>query len=103
MRLGANVARAFPPDPVWYLEVVGLVPAARGQGIGRRLLEPTLARAAREGFACYLETQRPETVRFFERLGFGVERAGLTFLGGDPTYWTMRRPSPSMSATAPEA
>lgn len=68
------------------------MPEAQGQGVGRRLLAPTLARADRDGAACYLETQRPETVRFYERLGFALEREGVPLLPGGPTHRTMRRP-----------
>jgi ribosomal protein S18 acetylase RimI-like enzyme len=92
MRLGANVERAFPDDPVWYLEVVGVRPGAQHRGIGTRLLEPGLARADADGLPCYLETPRPENIPFYERLGFRVEREGVELLPGGPTHWTMRRP-----------
>jgi GNAT superfamily N-acetyltransferase len=49
LRLGANVERAFPPGPLGYLEALGVEPAARGRGLGARLLEPALARADQPG------------------------------------------------------
>ena len=92
MALGGAIDRLFPQDPVWYLEVVGVHPDAQGRGIGTHLLEPGLARADEEGLPCYLETPHPDNVRFYERLGFQLERAGVPLVSGGPTHWTMRRP-----------
>jgi len=52
------------------LSIIGIEPAAQGQGIGERLLKPTLAEADAAGAVCYLETFSPRAVRFYERLGF---------------------------------
>jgi GNAT superfamily N-acetyltransferase len=38
-------ALAAVGESAWYLSIVGVTPSAQGQGIGRRLLEPTLAEA----------------------------------------------------------
>jgi GNAT superfamily N-acetyltransferase len=92
MRLGANVERAFPDDPVWYLEVVGVRPGMQRRGIGSRLLQPGIAQADADGIPCYLETPRPENLPFYERLGFSVEREGVQLLPDGPTHWTMIRP-----------
>jgi ribosomal protein S18 acetylase RimI-like enzyme len=93
VRLGANVERAFPDEPVWYLEVVGVRPTAQRGGIGTRLLERGLARADADGRPCYLETPRQDNVRFYERLGFRVEREGVAFVPDGPTHWIMTRPA----------
>jgi ribosomal protein S18 acetylase RimI-like enzyme len=58
----------------WYLSIVAVDPAAQGQGLGRKLLEPTLAEADRKSARCYLETFSPRNLSFYERLGF-VTRA----------------------------
>jgi ribosomal protein S18 acetylase RimI-like enzyme len=92
VRLGANVERAFPDDPVWYLEVVSVRPGAQRRGIGTRLLEPGLARGDANRLPCYPETPRPENIPFYERLGFRVEGEGVELLPGGPTHWTMTRP-----------
>jgi GNAT superfamily N-acetyltransferase len=100
MRLGANVERAFPDAPVWYLEVVGIRPGAQRRGIGTRLLQPGLARADADRLPCYLETPRPENIPFYERLGFRVEREGIELLPGGPTHWTMARKPARKPGTA---
>lgn len=56
----------------WYLSIVAVDPAAQGQGLGRKLLEPTIAEADRVFATCYLETFTPRNPSFYERLGFAV-------------------------------
>lgn len=57
------------PD-AWYLSIVGINPAAQGQGLGKVLLQPTLDEALKCQAPCYLETFTPNNVRFYQRLGF---------------------------------
>jgi ribosomal protein S18 acetylase RimI-like enzyme len=54
----------------WYLSIVAIAPQAQGQGLGVRLLAPTLAEADAAHAVCYLETFNPRSLRFYERLGF---------------------------------
>ena len=56
----------------WYLSIVGVAPSAQGQGIGARLIEPTLAEADKAGASCYLETFDSRNPRFYQRLGFSA-------------------------------
>ncbi len=56
----------------WYLSIVAVDPAAQGQGLGRKLLEPTIAEADRVFATCYLETFTPRNLSFYERLGFAA-------------------------------
>jgi GNAT superfamily N-acetyltransferase len=57
----------------WYLSIVAVNPALQGQGLGRKLLEPTIAEADRVGATCYLETFSPRNFSFYERLGFATK------------------------------
>lgn len=57
----------------WYLSIVAVDPALQGQGLGRKLLEPTLEEADRVSATCYLETFSPRNVSFYERLGFSIK------------------------------
>ncbi|HEX2468140.1 MAG TPA: GNAT family N-acetyltransferase [Solirubrobacterales bacterium] len=94
MGLGANAGDAFPAErDVWYLEVVGVHPDQQGAGIGSRLVGAGLERADATGAASYLETPSAANVRFYERLGFEVERDSVELLPGGPTHWLMRRPA----------
>lgn len=63
-------AAAAVAQKAWYLSVIGVTPSARGQGIGKRLLEPTLAEADNACVDCYLETFDGRNPRFYERIGF---------------------------------
>jgi GNAT superfamily N-acetyltransferase len=65
-------AEAVVARSAWYLSIVGVAPAAQGQGIGARLLEITLAEADATGVPCYLETFDSRNPRFYQRLGFAA-------------------------------
>ena len=70
-------AAACVPSGAWYLSIVAVSPDAQGQGLGGRVLAPTLAEADRAGAPSYLETFAPRTIGFYRRLGFEV--AATTF------------------------
>ena len=65
-------AAAAVAESAWYLSIVGVTPSAQGQGIGKRLLEPTLAEADNAGVDCYLETFDRRNPDFYQRLGFSA-------------------------------
>ena len=44
LQLLSKVEKAHPKQPHWYLEAIGTVPEARGQGIGPKVLTPVLDR-----------------------------------------------------------
>lgn len=91
LRFMAGVRRLHPAQPYWYLEVVGVDPAAQGLGVGTRLLEPILVRADEAGQRCYLETMTERNVAWYGKLGFEVSKAGVSFAPGGPPNWTMLR------------
>ena len=62
--------------PHWYLWVLGVEPAAQGQGVGGRLIELVLNRADRDGVPCYLETETEWNAAFYGRRGFEVTNDG---------------------------
>ncbi len=72
--------RECAPDPHWYLFVIGVDPAYRGEGYASRLIRPMLGRLDREGASCYLATQNEQNVAMYERYGFAV--AGRTTVPG---------------------
>ena len=92
VRFMDTLTRLHPAQPYWYLEVVGVDPAARGLGIGTRLLKPVLALADEAGQPCYLETMTERNVAWYRSLGFEVREAEVRFVVGGPPNWTMIRP-----------
>jgi len=75
-RRWAVVHQAFsqvhPHDPHFYLSVLGVDPAHQGKGLGSALLRSWLAGVDLQKGSCYLETDRPENLPFYERAGFAV-------------------------------
>ena len=84
-------AKHDPRQPHWHLGPLGVLPERQGQGIGSRLLESFCEHLDQLQAAGYLETDRPENVRLYERFGFSVT-------GEAPVYgarsWFMWRPPP---------
>lgn len=58
----------------------GVVPEARGRGIGSQLLADAFAAARAAGFAAVRLPAAPERVPFYRRLGFRERRTELTLL-----------------------
>jgi GNAT superfamily N-acetyltransferase len=85
-----RVACQVMHGPYWYLTLLGVEPSLQGRGIGGALLQPRLRACDRAGLPCYLETETPSNVRFYERHGFAVAHEGRIPDGGPP-MWAMRR------------
>jgi GNAT superfamily N-acetyltransferase len=63
-------SEASIPGDAWYLSILGVRSSAQGQGIGQRLIAPTLAEADAAGATSWLETFTTGGARFYERAGF---------------------------------
>ncbi len=81
-----------PTEPHWYLSSLGVVPEARGRGLGSALLGEFLALADAEGTSCYLETDREVNLPFYEAAGFRTLKESRVV---GVSIWHMRRPSAS--------
>jgi GNAT superfamily N-acetyltransferase len=88
--LQVTLHHRFASQPHWFLAAIGVMPDRQGQGLGRRLIEPTLARADAHQVPCYLETQAEKNVAIYQRLGFRVCWTG-TPKGHPVAVWAMRR------------
>jgi len=84
-----TLGRAHPVGLHWYVAVLGVEPEHQGQGLGRALLARFLTAVDAGGEATYLETDRPENLRFYAGVGFGV-RDRLEVLG--VPVWLLQRP-----------
>lgn len=67
-----TIEKAHPHEPHWYLACLGTDPPKQRIGVGRTLVAPVLERCDREQLPAYLETQKPENVPYYERMGFKV-------------------------------
>lgn len=80
------------PGPHWYLMILGVDPSFQGQGVGTRLISPTLARADADGLPCYLETAKERNVVFYRKHGFEVlHEADVVDAGDRLRVWMMAR------------
>ena len=79
-----------PKQPHWHLDPLGVLPERQGQGIESRLLQYFCERVDQCGVPAYLETDKPENVRLYERFSFSV--TGEAPVYGVPT-WLMWRSS----------
>ncbi|MGF1545235.1 MAG: GNAT family N-acetyltransferase [Parvularculaceae bacterium] len=91
----ATFARAKPRAPHLYLFALGVDSAARGRGFGVGLVRDGLAVADARGWPTYLETSRPENLRFYARLGFSIEREVILAPTAPKTWTMMREPAPA--------
>ena len=79
-----------PHEPHMYLFTIGTRKAARGQGLGKKLIRPVLDAADRTALPCYLENSNPANTGFY--MSHGFERLKLFELGpGSPPMEAMWR------------
>lgn len=61
-----------PTEPHWYLSLLGVMTAHRGEGVGSALLRAATERCDADGMPAYLEATSPDNRRLYERHGFVV-------------------------------
>ncbi|MFZ1155367.1 MAG: GNAT family N-acetyltransferase [Solirubrobacteraceae bacterium] len=77
--------------PHYYFAYIGVAPAAQGQGLGSRLMRPTLDRCDEEQLPAYLEASSERNAVLYERLGFELKRE-VRFAGSPPLRLMVRPP-----------
>ncbi|HTA36403.1 MAG TPA: GNAT family N-acetyltransferase [Solirubrobacteraceae bacterium] len=82
----------------YYFANIGVAPEAQGQGLGSRLMRPTLDRCDTEGLPAYLEASSERNAALYERLGFQCTEI-LRFAGSPPLRLMTRPPQPLPRAT----
>jgi ribosomal protein S18 acetylase RimI-like enzyme len=86
-----QMERHHPPDPHWYLPLIGVDPSHQGKGYGSALLRHGLAACDRDGLPAYLDSTNPKNIPLYERHGF--EQLGTIQIGSSPPSGPMlRRP-----------
>lgn len=65
-----RAAEYRPPEPHFYLGILGVAPEHQGRGLGGTLVAPVLDACDRGGFVAHLESSNPRNLGFYERLGF---------------------------------
>jgi ribosomal protein S18 acetylase RimI-like enzyme len=81
----------------YYFANIGVAPEAQGQGLGSRLMRPTLDRCDEEELPAYLEASSERNAALYERLGFQCTEV-LRFAGSPPLKLMMRPPQPAPHA-----
>ncbi|HEX8646799.1 MAG TPA: GNAT family N-acetyltransferase [Thermoleophilaceae bacterium] len=82
-----------PPEPHYYLAILGTDPDAQGRGVGSALLAPVLDDCDRNEIPAYLESSKESNLAFYARHGFRV--TGELDLPEGPHVWLMwREPRP---------
>ncbi len=84
------------PDDAWYLQHLAVVPAARGRGVGERLLGNCIERCRDAGFKrLHLDVYADNpAVSLYERMGFAVIVETLVrplVQHGIPLHWRMEK------------
>jgi ribosomal protein S18 acetylase RimI-like enzyme len=83
------IEEQHPHGSYWFLQFVGVEPAAQGRGTGSALLAGMLERCDSEGARAYLDATSPDNKRLYERHGFRA--VGEYAPKGGPPLWPMWR------------
>jgi ribosomal protein S18 acetylase RimI-like enzyme len=79
-----------PDRPHIHLGPIGVSPDAQRQGVGSALMRRYLEYLGEQKLPGYLETDKLENVKFYEKFGFVVEHEEE--LIGTPTWYMWRNP-----------
>jgi ribosomal protein S18 acetylase RimI-like enzyme len=82
----------YADQPHFYLDNIGVLPSARGQGVSSRLIRPFLEMADSQNVITYTDTVTRSNVALYEHFGFRcVEESSIP--GTGLTVWALRRPA----------
>ncbi len=84
-----QMAGFHPPEPHWYIPLIGVDPVHQGRGHGTRLMRHGLTVCDRDQQLAYLEATSPTNRQFYERHGFRV--LGEIRSGDSPPMFPMLR------------
>ena len=75
-----------------HLILLAVLPRKQGMGIGKKLMNLFIQEADSRGLPCYLETQNPSNLGFYESFGFSVVKQ--IEISSELRSWSMVRLSP---------
>lgn len=84
--------KQYASEPHFYLDNIGMLPAAQGQGWSSRLIRLFLARADAQGAVVYTDTVTEDNVPFYQHFGFQCMDA-RPVPGTGITVYALRRPA----------
>ena len=85
---GSVMAAHDLPEPHWHVGPVGIEPGFQGMGLGRAAMRLLCGDFDEHHRTAWLETDKPENVRFYSGLGFEVAEE-VAMLAS--RFWFMRR------------
>jgi GNAT superfamily N-acetyltransferase len=88
--------RRDPCEPHWHLGPVAVEPFLQSQGIGTAMLNAFCAIVDGTGADAYLETDKRENVRLYQRFGFTLVECAEVM---DVPTWFMRRAGNTKAVT----
>jgi ribosomal protein S18 acetylase RimI-like enzyme len=78
-----------PPEPHWYLSLIGVEALHRNKGCGAALLQHRLRQCDRKRLPAYLWSSNPLNISLYERHGFKI--SGTIQVGSSPSILPMLR------------
>jgi ribosomal protein S18 acetylase RimI-like enzyme len=93
LRLMSAWEKQDPDDRHWHLGPVAVEPGLQGMSVGSQMLERFCELVDGGGGMAFLETDKPENVRFYQRFGF--ETIGEAEVLGNPNWFMRREPKAS--------
>ncbi len=87
-----ELRQRYAPEPHFYLDYIGVLPAAHGKGVASKLMHPFLDWADAHGLVMYTDTSSPGNVPLYQHFGFQCMEASRV-RGTSVTIWALRRPA----------
>lgn len=87
---GSRTERFHPRAPHYYLFAIGVLPEAKGKGLGTGLISQVLRTCDEERMPAYLENSKEENLPFYQGHGFKVVEE-VQISNSSPPLWLMWR------------
>jgi ribosomal protein S18 acetylase RimI-like enzyme len=90
-----GMVKQKPQQPHYYLFSIATIEKARGQKVGRKLMEAGLAEVDKNDMPAYLECGKEKNVAFYKKFGFEVQGEKYRPSPSCPYSWLMLRKAKS--------